>query len=148
MPHRAHPLDELKTLGLKATLPRLKVLKVFQHTSQRHLSAEEVYRNLLQDGADVGLATVYRVLLQFTQAGLLTRQTFEGDRAVFELNEGQHHDHMVCLSCGRVLEFFDEAIEQRQHALARERGFELRGHNLSLYGLCSAPSCRAPGDVG
>lgn len=136
------PIDELKNSGLKATLPRLKVLQIFQQSGLRHLSAEDIYKRLLVDGADVGLATVYRVLMQFTQAGLLSRQTFEGDRAVFELNEGQHHDHLVCLKCGKVLEFFDEQIEKRQHQIAAERGFDLQEHSLSLYGVCANPECR------
>ncbi|HSI57782.1 MAG TPA: ferric iron uptake transcriptional regulator [Ideonella sp.] len=134
--------EELKTSGLKATLPRLKVLEVFQRAEQRHLSAEDVYRALLNEGADVGLATVYRVLIQFVEAGLLARQHFEGGKAVFELNEGRHHDHMVCLRCGKVEEFYDAQIEQRQQAVARERGFELQEHSLAMYGLCSAPACR------
>ncbi len=133
--------DELKSSGLKATLPRIKVLEVFQRTTQRHLSAEEVYRLLLSDGADVGLATVYRVLMQFEQAGLLSRNHFESGKAVFELNEGKHHDHLVCLTCGRVEEFFDAQIEQRQRSVAQVRGFELQDHSLALYALCVKPAC-------
>ncbi|MDZ7855894.1 ferric iron uptake transcriptional regulator [Sphaerotilus sp.] len=135
-------VEELKTSGLKATLPRLKVLEVFQRTAQRHLSAEDVYKLLLAEGSDIGLATVYRVLMQFTQAGLLSRQHFEEGRAVFELNEGRHHDHMVCLRCGKVQEFFDAAIEQRQRELAAQHGFELHEHSLAMYGLCADPACR------
>jgi Fur family ferric uptake transcriptional regulator len=134
--------DDLKTSGLKATLPRLKVLEVFQRATQRHLSAEDIYKVLLADGSDIGLATVYRVLMQFTQAGLLSRQHFEEGRAVFELNEGRHHDHMVCMRCGKVQEFFDPAIEHRQRELAAEHGFELHEHSLSMYGLCADPACR------
>jgi Fur family ferric uptake transcriptional regulator len=134
--------DDLKTSGLKATLPRLKVLEVFQRSTQRHLSAEDIYKVLLAEGSEIGLATVYRVLMQFTQAGLLSRQHFEEGRAVFELNEGRHHDHMVCMRCGKVQEFFDPAIEQRQRELAAEHGFELHEHSLSMYGLCSDPACR------
>lgn len=134
--------EELKTSGLKATLPRLKVLEVFQRSGERHLSAEDVYKVLLADGSDIGLATVYRVLMQFTQAGLLSRQHFEEGRAVFELNEGRHHDHMVCLRCGKVQEFFDAAIEQRQRELADQYGFQLHEHSLAMYGLCSSPECR------
>ncbi len=133
--------DELKLSGLKATLPRIKVLEVFQKTTQRHLSAEDVYRLLLAEGADVGLATVYRVLMQFEQAGLLSRQHFEGGKAVFELNEGKHHDHLVCMTCGRVEEFFDAEIEQRQRNVAQVRGFELQDHSLALYALCTKPAC-------
>jgi Fur family ferric uptake transcriptional regulator len=111
MPHRAAPpqshADELKSSGLKATLPRIKILEIFQRTQQRHMTAEDVFKSLLMDGADIGLATVYRVLMQFEQAGLLSRSHFESGKSVFELNEGQHHDHLVCLTCGRVEEFFD-----------------------------------------
>ncbi|MBH9578358.1 MULTISPECIES: ferric iron uptake transcriptional regulator [Inhella] len=133
--------DEIKNSGLKATLPRIKVLEVFQRATRRHLSAEDVYKALLAEDADIGLATVYRVLTQFEQAGLLTRNHFEAGKAVFELNQGHHHDHLVCLSCGKVEEFFDEAIEQRQHAIARERGFELQEHSLSLYAVCIQKDC-------
>ena len=118
--------EELKSSGLKATLPRIKVLEVFQRSAQRHLSAEDVYKVLLGEGADIGLATVYRVLMQFEQAGILTRNHFESGKAVFELNEGQHHDHLVCLDCGRVEEFFDAEIEARQRAIAQKRGFTLQ----------------------
>ncbi len=147
-PPTGSPVEELKTSGLKATLPRLKVLEVFQRTDRRHLAAEDVYKVLLAEGSDIGLATVYRVLMQFTQAGLLTRQHFESGRAVFELNEGRHHDHMVCLHCGRVQEFFDAAIEQRQRELAEQHGFELHDHALAMYGLCSDPACRGGGAGG
>jgi Fur family transcriptional regulator, ferric uptake regulator len=133
--------DEIKNSGLKATLPRIRVLEVFQRSSQRHLTAEDVFKVLLAEDADIGLATVYRVLTQFEQAGLLSRTHFETGKAVFELNEGRHHDHLVCLSCGRVEEFYDEAIETRQHAVARERGFELQEHALSLYAVCTKRDC-------
>ena len=133
--------DELKNSGLKATLPRIKVLEVFQNSAQRHMSAEDVYKHLLAEGADVGLATVYRVLMQFEQAGLLSRNHFEAGKAVFELNEGKHHDHMVCLDCGHVEEFFDAEIEKRQHAVALARGFELQDHALSLYASCTKKNC-------
>ena len=133
--------DELKSSGLKATLPRIKILEVFQKTSLRHMTAEDVYRALLAEQADIGLATVYRVLMQFEQAGLLTRSNFESGKAVFELNQGQHHDHLVCLSCGRVEEFYDPAIEARQRAVAQERGFELADHSLSLYAECLKKDC-------
>ncbi len=135
-------VEELKTNGLKATLPRLTVLEVFQRSGERHLAAGDVYKVLLSEGSDIGLATVYRVLMQFTQARLLSRRHFEEGRAVFELNEGRHHDHMVCLRCGKVQEFFDPAIEQRQRELAEQHGFELHEHALAMYGLCSAPECR------
>ena len=133
--------QDLKSSGLKATLPRIKVLEVFQKTHQRHMTAEDVYRALLAEQADVGLATVYRVLMQFEQAGILSRNHFEGGKSVFELNQGQHHDHLVCLTCGRVEEFFDAAIEARQRAVAIERGFELADHSLSLYAECTKAGC-------
>ncbi|WP_342131399.1 ferric iron uptake transcriptional regulator [Hydrogenophaga sp. OTU3427] len=134
-------IDELKNTGLKATLPRLKILEVFQASKQRHMTAEDVFRVLLDSRSDIGLATVYRVLMQFEQAGLLTRSNFESGKAVYELNEGQHHDHLVCLDCGRVEEFFDAEIERRQHAIAAERGFVLQEHALSLYANCSKTDC-------
>ena len=133
--------DELKSSGLKATLPRIKILEVFQRAQRRHMTAEDVYKSLLTDGADVGLATVYRVLMQFEQAGLLTRSNFESGKAVFELNEGQHHDHLVCLDCGRVEEFYDPDIEQRQRTVAAARGFELQEHTLALYARCTKADC-------
>lgn len=134
-------IDELKSTGLKATLPRLKILEVFQESKQRHMTAEDVFRVLLDDRSDIGLATVYRVLMQFEQAGLLTRSNFESGKAVYELNEGQHHDHLVCIDCGRVEEFFDPEIERRQHAIAEQRGFVLQEHALSLYANCSKTDC-------
>jgi len=133
--------EELKSSGLKATLPRIKILEVFQRTERRHLTAEDVFKVLLADGADIGLATVYRVLMQFEQAGLLRRSNFESGKAVFELNEGQHHDHLVCLDCGRVEEFFDAEIEHRQRAIAVTRGFELQEHSLALYARCTKDGC-------
>jgi Fur family transcriptional regulator, ferric uptake regulator len=133
--------DELKNSGLNATLPRIKVLEIFQKSSQRHMSAEDVYKMLLADGADVGLATVYRVLMQFEQAGILSRNHFEAGKAVFELNEGKHHDHLVCLDCGRVEEFYDPDIEARQRAVAQARGFELQDHSLALYAVCTKKAC-------
>jgi Fur family ferric uptake transcriptional regulator len=133
--------DEIKNSGLKATLPRIRVLEVFQRATRRHLTAEDVYKALLAEDADIGLATVYRVLTQFEQAGLLTRNHFESGKAVFELNEGHHHDHLVCLTCGKVEEFYDEAIEARQHAIAKERGFELQEHSLALYAVCAQTDC-------
>ena len=138
--------DELKSSGLKATLPRIRILEVFQKAPQRHLTAEDVYRRLLAEQADVALATVYRVLMQFEQAGLLLRSHFEGGKSVFELNAGEHHDHLVCLDCGRVEEFFDAEIEARQRAVAQQRGFALQEHALSLYANCTAVDCphRAP----
>lgn len=133
--------DELKSSGLKATLPRIKILEVFQRAEQRHMTAEDVFKALLAEGADIGLATVYRVLMQFEQAGLLSRSHFESGKSVFELNEGQHHDHLVCLTCGRVEEFYDAEIEKRQRAVAQARGFELHEHSLSLYAACVKADC-------
>ncbi len=133
--------QSLKDSGLKATLPRRKVLELFEHSKVRHLSAEDVYKSLMSEGIDIGLATVYRVLTQFEQAGLLSRQHFETGKAVFELNQGGHHDHLVCLQCGRVEEFYDGEIEQRQSEVARKRGFELRGHSLALYADCTKQDC-------
>ena len=135
-----NPTD-LKNIGLKATLPRLKILEIFQRSPVRHLTAEDVYRNLLNEQLDIGLATVYRVLTQFEQAGLLSRSNFESGKAVFELNEGTHHDHLVCVDCGRVEEFFDPDIEKRQQAIAEERGFKLQEHALALYGTCTKENC-------
>ncbi|MBV8260158.1 MAG: ferric iron uptake transcriptional regulator [Paraburkholderia sp.] len=135
-----NPTD-LKNIGLKATLPRLKILEIFQHSAVRHLTAEDVYRNLLNEELDIGLATVYRVLTQFEQAGLLTRSNFESGKAVFELNEGSHHDHLVCLDCGIVEEFFDPEIEKRQQMIANERGFKLQEHALAMYGTCTKENC-------
>lgn len=134
-------IDELKSSGLKATLPRLKILEVFQRGTQRHMTAEDVFRVLLDERSDIGLATVYRVLMQFEQAGLLTRSSFESGKAVFELNEGQHHDHLVCLDCGKVEEFYDEEIETRQQAIAASRGFEIHDHALSIYATCTKAAC-------
>ena len=133
--------QDLKTAGLKATLPRLKIINLFEQSKVRHLTAEDVYRQLLADGLDVGLATVYRVLTQFEQAGLLVRHHFETGKAVFELNQGGHHDHLVCLQCGRVEEFFDSEIEKRQTKVARDRGFEISEHALYLYAECVKPAC-------
>ena len=134
-------IEELKSTGLKATLPRLKILEIFQKGQQRHMTAEDVFRVLLQEHADVGLATVYRVLAQFEQADILVRSHFESGKAVYELNEGQHHDHLVCLDCGRVEEFFDAEIEQRQHAVAKAKGFTIADHALSLYAHCTREAC-------
>ena len=140
--------QSLKEIGLKATLPRRRILELFEASKVRHLSAEDVYKALLAEGMDVGLATVYRVLTQFEQAGLLARQHFETGKAVFELNQGGHHDHLVCLQCGRVEEFYDGEIDKRQTEIARSRGFELRGHSLAMYADCVKQDCpnrRAPG---
>lgn len=134
-------LNELKNTGLKATLPRLKILEIFQKSDQRHLSAEDIYRVLVAEHSDIGLATVYRVLTQFEQAGLLSRQHFEAGKAVYELHDEQHHDHLVCLDCGHVEEFYDAEIERRQSAVAKARGFTLADHALSLYAHCDKAVC-------
>ncbi len=133
--------SDLKSIGLKATVPRLKILEVFQAGHHRHMSAEDVYRELLGENQDIGLATVYRVLSQFEQAGLLKRSNFESGKSVFELDEGSHHDHLVCLQCGRVEEFVDEEIEKRQKKIANDRGFVLQDHALALYGNCTKAGC-------
>lgn len=138
-------VHDLKTIGLKATGPRLRILKLFEHSKVRHLSAEDVYRVLINEGLDIGLATVYRVLTQFEQAGILQRHHFESGKAVFELNEGSHHDHLVCLQCGRVEEFYDAEIEKRQHRVAKERGFAIHEHSLHLYADCIKPNCAYKG---
>jgi Fur family ferric uptake transcriptional regulator len=132
---------ELRDQGLKVTVPRLKVLDLFQHSPDRHLTAEDVYRRLLDEHSDIGLATVYRVLTQFEQAGLLMRHHFEGGKAVYELNQGTHHDHLVCQQCGRVEEFYDAEIEKRQSRVAKERGFAIREHQLHIYADCIKPKC-------
>ena len=132
---------DLKDMGLKATLPRLKILDLFENTDVRHLTAEDVYRLLMKEGMDIGLATIYRVLTQFEQAGLLVRHRFESGKAVYELNQGGHHDHLVCLQCGRVEEFFDEEIERRQRKIAKDRGFEIHDHSLHLYADCVKSGC-------
>lgn len=133
--------NNLKTVGLKTTLPRLKILNLFENAEVRHLSAEDVYKMLIGEGLDVGLATVYRVLTQFEQAGLLIRHHFETGKAVFELNKGGHHDHLICLQCGRVEEFHDSAIEKRQIKIADELGFTIRDHSLYLYADCTKVNC-------
>ena len=130
-------LDELKSTGLKATLPRLKILEIFQKSDQRHLSAEDIYRLLVAEHSDIGLATVYRVLTQFEQAHILKRNHFETGKAIYELADDSHHDHLVCLSCGKVEEFFDAEIERRQRNIAASRGWSLEDHAMSLYGHCA-----------
>ena len=133
--------SDLKSIGLKATLPRLKILNLFESSKKRHLNAEEVYRLLIAEDIDIGLATVYRVLTQFEQAGLLIRHHFDSDKAVYELNSGGHHDHLVCIKCGRVEEFFDEEIERRQKKVAAQRGFAIHDHSLHIYADCTKNAC-------
>jgi len=133
----------LKSKGLKVTSPRVTVLDIFNQSDSRHLSAEDVYKKVLQHEGDIGLATVYRVLTQFADAGILIATNFETGKTTFELNEGGHHDHLVCLSCGSVVEFHDEEVELRQEKIAKKHGFKLINHSMSLYGLCAKPECAA-----
>jgi Fur family ferric uptake transcriptional regulator len=133
--------QDLKRAGLKVTLPRMKILEILEGSEVQHLTAEDIYRRLLDLGEQIGLATVYRVLTQFESAGLVTRHHFEGGQAVFELERGDHHDHIVCTECGHVEEFYDEVIEQRQHAVAERFGFSLKDHALILYGECMRSDC-------
>jgi Fur family ferric uptake transcriptional regulator len=133
--------EDLRSLGLKATLPRLKILELFERSSVRHLAAEDVHRMLVAERVDIGLATVYRVLTQFEQAGLLERHHFESGKAIFEKNAGRHHDHLVCVNCGRVEEFCDPEIERRQAKIAKDRGFVIQEHALYLYAECQKPEC-------
>jgi Fur family transcriptional regulator, ferric uptake regulator len=146
MPHRlkesaSTESTDLRKAGLKVTLPRLKILDILADVNVRHMSAEDIYKKLLESKEDIGLATVYRVLTQFEAAGLVTRHHFEGGMAVFELNQGAHHDHIVCVDCGQVEEFMDGGIEERQHAVAKRLGFEISDHALILYGHCRKPNC-------
>lgn len=128
--------SDLKKAGLKATGPRLQILQILEQNADRHLSAEDVYRLLLNQGEEIGLATVYRVLTQFEAAGLIKRHHFEGGHSLFELDQGEHHDHLMCVKCGRVDEFVDNVIETRQEAVAREAGYEMTDHSLCIYGVC------------
>lgn len=129
---------ELRNSGLKATLPRLRILQLFQVGAHKHLTAEDVYQVLRDERIEIGMATVYRVLMQFVEAGLLLRSHFETTTAIFELNEGKHHDHLICTGCGKMEEFVDNEIERRQEEIARQRGFTIKEHSLSMYGMCSA----------
>lgn len=133
---------DLKKAGLKVTLPRMKILEFLEGSSDRHLSAEDIYKALLEAGEEIGLATVYRVLTQFEAAGLVNRHHFEGGQAVFELSQGGHHDHLVCLKCGKVVEFLDPVIEDRQKQIARDNGFEITDHSMILYGHCNDSDCQ------
>jgi Fur family transcriptional regulator, ferric uptake regulator len=128
---------DLKQAGLKTTLPRVKILQILENPEKHHLSAEDIYHILVQLGEDVGLATVYRVLTQFAEAGLVIRHNFEGGHSVFELNQGEHHDHLVCVRCGLVEEFVDDLIERRQEEIAKQAGFEITDHSLNIYGVCA-----------
>ncbi len=133
--------SELRKAGLKVTVPRVRIMEILATHSEQHLSAEDVYRALLDAGDEVGIATVYRVLTQFESAGLVVRHNFEGGHAVYELDSGEHHDHIVCLDCGNVTEFIDETIERKQHAIAADQGFDLADHSLVLYGHCTNKRC-------
>jgi Fur family ferric uptake transcriptional regulator len=128
--------QQIKEAGLKVTRPREKILGVLERSERRHLSAEDVYKELLSAGEEIGLATVYRVLTQFEAAGLVCRRHFEGGQSLFELNSGTHHDHLICITCGQVLEFVDPLIEERQQAIAAEKGFRIEDHTLVIYGVC------------
>ncbi len=132
---------DLRNAGLKVTIPRVKILDILGSASPRHMSAEDIYKHLLQSHEDIGLATVYRVLTQFEAAGLVTRHHFEGATSVFELNEGPHHDHIVCLDCGHVEEFVDDGIEEKQRAIAAKHQFEIRDHSMILFGTCRRVNC-------
>ncbi|MCC5796317.1 MAG: ferric iron uptake transcriptional regulator [Methylophaga sp.] len=134
--------QDLRKAGLKITLPRLKVLEILENSKQRHLSAEDVYKALLEMGEEIGLATVYRVLTQFEGAGLVSRLNIDGGHAVFELDDGDHHDHLFCVNCNRIIEFYDEVIEQRQRAIAESNGFEMTDHSLYIYGVCNREECK------
>jgi Fur family ferric uptake transcriptional regulator len=136
---------DLRNAGLKVTLPRLKILEILEDGTTRHQSAEDIYKALLSSNEDIGLATVYRVLTQFEAAGLVTRHHFENGMAVFELNRGDHHDHILCIECGKVEEFVDTSIEDRQKAIAKERGYVLHDHSMILYGRCA--DCRSRGSA-
>lgn len=133
--------EQIRSAGLKVTLPRVKILELLERHADNHLSAEDVYKLLLDDKEEIGLATVYRVLTQFEEAGLVKRHHFESGQSIFELNSGLHHDHILCLDCGHVEEFLDEVIEKRQHDVAEKMGFELERHVLTLYGTCQQADC-------
>ena len=134
---------DLRKAGLKVTLPRLKILEILEHNTTRHMSAEEIYKKLIDSSEDIGLATVYRVLTQFEGAGLVSRHHFEDGMAVFEINRGTHHDHIVCMDCGTVEEFVDPEIETRQNAIAKRLGYLIEEHSMVLYGRCQRPDCPA-----
>ena len=134
---------DLKKAGLKITIPRVKILEILENAKEHHLSAEDVYRILLESSEDIGLATVYRVLTQFEEAGLVIRHNFEGGHSVFELDHGKHHDHLVCIKCGKVEEFVDRVIEERQEYVAQQAGYTITDHSLNIYGVCATCSKKA-----
>ena len=139
--------QDIRKAGLKVTLPRVKILEILESSDSRHMTAEDVYKHLLERGEDIGLATVYRVLTQFVNAGLAEKHHFEGGQAVFELNRGRHHDHIVCQQCGRVEEFVDDTIEKCQRQVANKSGFEIMDHSLIIYGRCTRKACPHRNDV-
>ena len=134
--------QDLKRAGLKVTLPRMKILEILENSNKRHLSAEDIYRVLLDSGEEIGLATIYRVLTQFEGAGLVIRHHFETGQAVFELERGKHHDHLICVKCGKIIEFVDESIEAKQKEIAAKNGFRISDHSLIIYGICDDASCQ------
>ena len=134
---------DLKKAGLKITLPRMKILELLEASAHMHQTAEDIFKTLLDAGEEIGLATVYRVLTQFETAGLVSRHHFESGQAVFELNQGGHHDHLVCVKCGKVVEFVDDTIEERQKMIAKDNGFSITEHSLIIYGHCNTPECNA-----
>lgn len=138
--------QDIRKAGLKVTLPRVKILEILEASEHKHMTAEDMYRTLLENGEEIGLATVYRVLTQFEAAGLVERHHFEGGQSVFELNRGHHHDHIVCLQCGNVEEFMDQTIEDCQSKIAREKGFEINEHSLTIYGNCIKKNCAFKGN--
>ncbi len=134
--------QDLKRAGLKITLPRMKILEILENSNKRHLSAEDIYRVLIDSGEEIGLATIYRVLTQFESAGLVIRHHFETGQAVFELERGKHHDHLICVKCGKIVEFLDESIEAKQKEIAEKNGFRISDHSLIIYGICDNTSCQ------
>ncbi len=134
--------QDLKRAGLKVTISRMKILELLENSDKRHMSAEDIYKALLDVGKEIGLATIYRVLTQFEAAGLVIRHHFEGGQAVFELERGHHHDHLICVKCGKIVEFVDESIEAKQEKIAEENGFKISDHSLIIYGVCSKENCQ------
>ena len=133
--------QDLKRAGLKVTLSRMKILELLENSDKRHMSAEDIYKALMDVGKEIGLATIYRVLTQFEAAGLVIRHHFESGQAVFELERGHHHDHLICVKCGKIVEFVDESIEAKQEQIAEENGFKISDHSLIIYGVCSKENC-------
>ncbi|MDW3094783.1 MAG: ferric iron uptake transcriptional regulator [Gammaproteobacteria bacterium] len=138
--------QDLRKAGLKVTLPRMKILEILEQSTQQHLSAEDIYRVLLDSDEEIGLATIYRVLTQFEGAGLVMRHHFEGGQAVFELDRGKHHDHLICIKCGKIVEFLNASIEEQQKKIAEDAGFKITDHSLIIYGECTSPECDNAGN--